>query len=78
MFTVFLFVCALSVQPGACDERTALYVLKGPDCQNEMVCAKVSQAYLASTGLGRTLRENEYVKIRCERRSAPVFAGDNR
>jgi hypothetical protein len=77
MFKVFLVVCALRVQPSECSELTALHVLKGPDCKNEIVCAKMSQAYLASTELGRTLRENEYLKVRCERKSAPAFAADN-
>ena len=77
MFKVFLFVCALSVQPNQCNELTALYVLKGPDCTNEIACAMVSQAYLASTQLGRTLSENEYLKIRIERKGAPVSTGDD-
>ena len=76
MFTVILFVCALSVQASACDDRTALYVIKAPDCTNEIACAKVSQAYLASTQLGRTLGENEYLKIEIERKSASAFLGN--
>ena len=78
MFTVILFVCALSVQASACGEQTALYVLKAPDCKNEIACAKVSQAFLASTQLGRTLGENEYLKIRIERKSASAFVGSTR
>ena len=75
MFTVILFVCALSVQASACGEQTAIYVVKAPDCNNEIACAKISQAYLASTQLGRTLRENEYLKIRIERKSASALVG---
>ncbi len=75
MFTVILFVCALSVPASACGEQTAIYVIKAPACQNEIACAKVSQAYLASTQLGRTLGENEYLKIRIERRSAAASLG---
>jgi len=76
MFTVILFVCALSVQASACGEQTAIYVVKAPDCKNEIACAKVSQAYLASTQLGRTLGENEYLKIRIERTSRPAVVGN--
>jgi len=75
MFTVILFVCALGVQASACGEQTAVYVIKAPDCQNEIACAKVSQAYLASTQLGRTLREDEYLKIRIERTGTPAVVG---
>ena len=75
MFTVILFVCALSVQASACGEHTAVYVIKAPDCKNELACAKVSQAYLASTRLGRTLGENEYLKIRIERTGTPAVVG---
>jgi hypothetical protein len=75
MFTIILFVCAVSVQASACGEQTALYVIKAPDCKNEIACAMVSQAYLASTQLGRSLRENEYLKIRIERKSASAFLG---
>ncbi len=75
MFTVILFVCALSVQASACDEDTAVLVVKGPDCKSEIACAKLSQAYLASTQLGRTLRDQEYLKIRVERKIAAVLVG---
>ena len=75
MFTVMLFVCALGVQASACSEQTAIYVIKAPDCKHEIACAKVSQAYLASTQLGRTLGENEYLKIRIERKSASALLG---
>ena len=75
MFTVILFVCALNVQASACGEQTALYVIKAPDCKNEIACAKVSQAYLASTQLGRTLGENKYLKIRIERTGTPAVVG---
>ena len=77
MFKVVLFVCTLSVQPSDCDELTAVHVIRGPDCKNEIACAMVSQAYLASTALGRTLREYEYVKIRCERKNDPALVGGN-
>lgn len=75
MFTVVLFVCALAVKPIDCNELTAVHVLMGPDCKNEIACAMVSQAYLASTELGRTITESEYLKIRCERKSYPTLVG---
>ena len=68
MFKVVLLVCAVSVRAADCQEQTALYVLAGPDCGNEMACVMQAQAYLASTEIGRSLQEIGYLKVKVMRR----------
>ena len=69
MFKVILLICASSLNHGECQIETAQAVLYGPDATNEVSCGLQSQAYLASTALGRDLREGEYLKITCKRTS---------
>jgi hypothetical protein len=70
MIKVILLVCATSIAPGDCQPDTARYLLQGPDATNEVACGMQSQAYFAQTWVGRTLREDEYLKMIC-RRSEP-------
>ena len=67
MFKVLILVCAATLAPSECKPETALEVVQGPDARNEIACALQSQAYLAQTALGRELRSDEYVKVRCRR-----------
>ena len=69
MFKVLILVCAAHLAPSECQPGTALEVLQGPEARNEIACALQSQAYLAQTALGRELRSDEYVKVRCRRTS---------
>ncbi len=68
MFKVVLLVCVLSVHASDCQEQTALHVLAGPDCGNEIACVLQAQAYLASTEIGRSLQEIGYLKVKVVRR----------
>ena len=67
VFKVTLLICAICVEPPDCQEDTALHVLIGPRCQNEVTCAMQAQAYLASTELGRSLEDDRYLKIKITR-----------
>jgi len=67
MIKVVLLVCATGIAPGDCQPDTARYLLQGPDATNEVACGMQSQAYLAQTWIGQTLRDDEYLKIVCRR-----------
>lgn len=67
MFKVVLLICVSSLSHGECQIETARSVLYGPDATNEISCALNSQAYLASTEIGRKLNDGEYLKIACRR-----------
>ena len=68
MFKAVLLVCAVSVRAADCQEQTALHVLAGPDCGNEIACVMQAQAYLASTEIGRSVQEVGYLKVKVVRR----------
>lgn len=70
-FKVILLVCATSVPRGECQIDTAMDIITGPDARNEVTCGMMSQAYVATTTLGRRLTDDEYLKILC-RRSGPI------
>lgn len=67
MFKVILLVCAAGIAPRDCQFNNAIDVISGPDAGNEIACGLQSQAYFAGTALGRSLREDEYLKIVCRR-----------
>jgi hypothetical protein len=67
MLKVILLICAANIAPGDCRPETATYLLNGPDATNEVSCGMQSQAYLAQTWIGRSLAEDEYLKIVCLR-----------
>jgi hypothetical protein len=67
LFQVVILVCAMTMPRGDCQPDTALDVIRGPDAQNELMCGFHGQAYLASSAIGRRLRTDEYVKIKCTR-----------
>jgi hypothetical protein len=68
---VILLICAAHVAPGQCQADNALYLLNGPDATGVALCGMQSQAYLAQTWIGQSLRDGEYLKIVC-RREAPA------
>jgi hypothetical protein len=67
MFSVLLFVCAVTVLPQDCDRETALDVLAGPVAANEIACGLYAQAFYAETAMGRGMRDDEYLMWRCTR-----------
>ena len=68
MFKVILLVCAVATPRGDCSEATAIHYMPGPECANEITCSMLSQAYLASTAIGQSMSDDEYLKIRVVRR----------
>lgn len=66
-FKVVLLVCAAGLPRADCQTQTALQVVSGPDARNELACGLQSQAFLASSAIGRGLSGNEYLKILCHR-----------
>ncbi len=70
---VLLLVCAAGLPRGDCQVDTALDVIAGP--ANPMACGVMSQAYVASTAISRSLADGDYLKIFCGRglagRTAP-------
>lgn len=68
MFKVILLVCAVATPRGDCSETTAIHIMPGPECANEITCGMLSQAYLANTAIGQSMAQDEYLKIRFVRR----------
>lgn len=67
LFKVVLLICTTSLPRAECESQTALQVINGPEARNELACGLQSQAFLASTAIGRGLTPNEYLKILCRR-----------
>ena len=67
LLQVLILVCAVTTPRGACQPETALDVIRAPDARSELMCGFHGQAYLASTAIGRRLRIDEYVKVKCTR-----------
>lgn len=68
MLTALVLVCSIAVTPDlrVCDRDNALQVLLVPeDFANPATCFMHGQSYLAETGLGRDLTDNERVKVIC-------------
>jgi hypothetical protein len=65
MYQVLLLVCAVGLQRSECTIHTALDVIQGPEAPTLAACGLQSQAYLASTAIGREMGEDEYPKILC-------------
>lgn len=68
-FSVVILVCAVALSPDLCTADTALDVVRGPQADNEMMCALSGQATLAATAIAPRAGE-EYVKIQCSRGGA--------
>ena len=68
MLTALVLVCSLAVTPdlAACDRNSAVDVMRVPEeFGNPSTCFMHGQAYLAQTGIGRTLAANERIKVIC-------------
>ena len=75
MLKTMILICAMQVDPGHCQENTALDVLLGPDAANAAVCAFQGQAFLAQTALAPR-GPSEYAKIVCRRSAMEATARD--
>ena len=67
MYKVLLLICTLGLHQSECTVDTALDVVRGPNAFDLASCGLKSQAYLASTAIGRRLSDGEYSKIVCQR-----------
>ena len=68
MLTALVLVCSLAVTSdlAACDRNNAVDVMRVPEeFGNPSTCFMHGQAYLAQTGIGRTLAANERIKVIC-------------
>jgi hypothetical protein len=68
MLTALVLVCSMAITPdlARCDRSNAVDVLRVPeDFGTPMTCFMHGQAYLAQTEMGRTLAEDERVKVSC-------------
>jgi hypothetical protein len=68
MLTALVLVCSLSLTPDlrACDENSARDVMRVPmEFASPATCFMEGQAYLAGTEIGRSLAEDDRVKVTC-------------
>ncbi len=68
MLTAIVLVCSLSLTPDLreCDQNSARDVLRVPmEFASPATCFMQGQAYLAGTEIGRTLADDERVKVTC-------------
>ena len=73
MMTALILICSLAVAPelGDCTRSNATAVIRVPaEFATPATCFMHGQAYLAGTSIGQDLRENDRVKIVCERSSS--------
>ena len=68
MLQVLIFVCALSVQPGDCDEHTANSVMSGGKVAMPTQCMMMGQVVPAGTAVGPD--DKFYTKVQCRREKA--------
>lgn len=68
MLTALVLVCSLALTPdlASCDQSNAVDVMRVPEeFGNPATCFMHGQAYLAQAEIGRTLGENERIKVVC-------------
>lgn len=73
MLNALVLVCTVLVTPDLrdCNETNARVVMVDPqEFSNPVMCAMHGQAYIAETAIGRTLGENDRVKIVCRPRQS--------
>ncbi|MEJ2625361.1 MAG: hypothetical protein P8Z80_12685 [Pseudolabrys sp.] len=71
MLTAMILVCSLATIPnlGDCNRYNAVGVMWMPETfNNPITCYMHSQAYIAGTGIGRSLAADEHVKVLCLRK----------
>jgi hypothetical protein len=70
MLTALVLVCSIAATPDLrdCDTINARVVMRVPEAySNPVTCAMHGQAYLAETAVGRSLSEDDEVKVVCMR-----------
>ena len=68
MLTAIVLVCSLSLTPDLreCDQSSARDVMRVPmEFASPATCFMEGQAYLAGTEIGRSLADDERVKVTC-------------
>ena len=68
MLTALVLVCSLAVTPdlAPCDRLNAVDVVRVPEeFGHPVTCFMHGEAYLAQTGIGRTLADHERIKVIC-------------
>lgn len=71
MLTALALICSLVTTPDLrdCTKENAVSVFQVPeDFRSPFTCLQHAQAYVASTEMGRTVREDEAVKVVCVHR----------
>jgi hypothetical protein len=69
MFTAIVLVCSLSTPPSACDEGTAIDVIK-TSIDTELGCGRGWQEIIARGSLREGIGKDLYIKSVCHRRYA--------
>jgi hypothetical protein len=67
MFAIVL-ICAMSVVPSDCTEKTALLMLRGGDANTPFACMSEGVATLARSALKPA--EGEYPRFECRRKDS--------
>jgi hypothetical protein len=75
MLKIVILICSITLPPADCQTNTANDVISGPEAANEVMCGMHGQAYIASTAIASRQREDEYVKIKCQRTSIGKTVG---
>ncbi|HET6159051.1 MAG TPA: hypothetical protein VFE34_11945 [Dongiaceae bacterium] len=71
MLTALVLICSISSTPNLqyCTQANARVVMRVPaEFASPVTCALHGQSYLAETALGRSLGEDDRVKVACVRR----------
>jgi hypothetical protein len=79
MLFAMILVCSLANTPdiGDCSRTNAVDVVWVPEAfSNPVTCLMHGQAYLAGTALGRTLTDDERVKVVCVHRKEAAVRED--
>lgn len=80
MLTAMILVCSLATTPnlGDCNRYNAVDVMWVPETfNNPITCYMHGQAYIAGTSIGRSLAENEHVRVLCLHRKRAALPTDN-
>jgi hypothetical protein len=72
IFTPIVLVCLASQPRDACTKDTAADLIYGEPATTEATCALYGRAALASTSIGQSLRDGQWIKVVCERGKAPA------
>ena len=67
MFKVLILVCSSALSRAECVPQNARDVMEAEPSTMLGMCGFLGMAALAGTSIGRSLRDNEYPKVICER-----------